>query len=147
MRRVLSVYLPMWPVDLVRRRWRRAGRARLDVERRDESGHEPTIVLHHTVARRQLVTACCGQARARGVRRGMTVAHARALVEEETLRLVPEEAEHAAASLRALAIWAQRFSPVVAADLPDGFRILRRQKAGQVRYHLAAAGNADREQR
>ena len=30
-----------------------------------------------------------------------------------------------------------------AAGLPAGFRILRRQKAGQVRYHLAAAGNAD----
>lgn len=37
--------------------------------------------------------------------------------------------------------------PLEPADLPDGFRILRRQKAGQVRYHLAAAGNADIEQR
>lgn len=28
-------------------------------------------------------------------------------------------------------------------DLPETWRILRRQKAGQVRYHLAAAGTAD----
>lgn len=28
-------------------------------------------------------------------------------------------------------------------DLPEGWRILRRQRAGQVRYHLAAAGTAD----
>ena len=34
-----------------------------------------------------------------------------------------------------------RASPV-SLELPSGWQFLRRQKAGQVRYHLAAAGNA-----
>ena len=58
-----------------------------------------------------------------GVRAGMTVAHARALLGGIDVRVEPFDEEGDARALRALAQWAIRFSPIVATDEPDGLLI------------------------
>ena len=40
-------------------------------------------------------------------------------------------------------VYLESREPLESLDLPEGWSVLRRQKAGQVRYHLAAAGTAD----
>ena len=112
MTRVLCAFLPMWSVDLVRRR-------------RPVGGHDPFILLHRTVADRQLVVQACEAAAATGVRPEMTVAQARALLPEgRDVHVQTHDADREAAALRALAVWAQRhFSPIVAVEPPDGLRL------------------------
>ncbi|MHC5001773.1 MAG: Y-family DNA polymerase [Planctomycetota bacterium] len=78
------------------------------------------MILFTTVANRQLVVCGCDQAVAAGVRPEMTLAHARALLHHRDVLIRPHEPERDTASLRALAAWARRFSPIVAVDPPDG---------------------------
>jgi protein ImuB len=80
----------------------------------------PAIVLVETVAGRQIVAACCRRARLAGIRAGMTLAHARALLPPRAFSVHPHDPEGDAAALRRLATWAMRFSPLVALDPPDG---------------------------
>ncbi len=65
---------------------------------------------------------CCDRAAAAGVRPGLTVAHARALLPEGALVRI-HQPERELAALRCLSRWALRFSPVVAVDAPDGLLI------------------------
>ena len=69
-----------------------------------------------------MVVAACRRALGRGVRVGMTVAHASAVLDE-----VPRVDGHApdadAAALAKLARWATRFTPGVAPDPPDGLML------------------------
>jgi protein ImuB len=108
----------MWSIDLVRRRLRRAPASRPDRQR------EPVIIVVRTTAGVPRVARCCGQAAGAGVRREMTLAEARALLPECTMHVEPHVEpldEHGdAVALKALANWALRFSPIVAADPPDG---------------------------
>jgi protein ImuB len=64
---------------------------------------------------RGLVLAAANPAaQAKGVRRGQTHADARALL--PSLKSAPADAEGAARALRRLALWCERYSPLVAAD-------------------------------
>ena len=78
------------------------------------------MLLVATAHGKQYVHDCCAQAARVGVRPGITLAHARALVG----RFQTLEAEHQPVEdgkkLRRLARWALRFAPTVAPDPPDG---------------------------
>ena len=96
MPRALSLYLPMWSIDLVRRRNRslRATAAAPSAARRNgapsrrdprllaDAREAPTILLVRTVAGVQRIAARCERAAATGIRETMTLAHARALKRE-----------------------------------------------------------------
>lgn len=68
----------------------------------------------------QWIACACERAEARGVRVGMSLAHAKALLRGTEVRERPFTPTEDAARLHRLAQWALRFSPVVAADEPDG---------------------------
>jgi protein ImuB len=108
MRRVVSLYLPTWPTDRIRRRVGKPPR------------HEPLVTVH-TVGSRRIVRAACAAAQEAGLHVGMPLAQAQALVPNlHVVEAAPEEDE---ASLRELARWAIGYSPVVAPDPPDGLWI------------------------
>jgi len=89
---------------------------------RRETDHltAPCLLLIEARAGRELVARCCERSGAAGVRRGMTVAHARALLPDDQVHVEHHDPRRDLAALRALAHWALRFSPVVAVDPPDG---------------------------
>lgn len=78
------------------------------------------MLLTADVAQRRLVARCCERSARAGVRPGMDLAHARALLPSEPVWVGPHRPERDADALRSLAIWATRFSPVVAPDPPEG---------------------------
>lgn len=111
MQRVVSLYLPRWPTDRLRRK---SGAAALPAK-------APLVLIGREGARR-VVTAVDVNAERLGVRAGMLIAKAQAL----TPGLIVMDADpHAdAEGLDSLALWAlQRISPVVMSDLPDGLVI------------------------
>ena len=123
MRRVVSLYLPQWSTDLVRRRLRRALRCGPPEAAGAWDGGPPPILLVTIDHQRQVVARCCERAAACGVRPGMTLAHARALLPpKDHGRVVVEDLDpkRDEAALRRLADWAVRFTPLVMADPPDG---------------------------
>lgn len=69
---------------------------------------------------KELIACACARAEAAGVRPGMSVAHARAMLRGRALWVQPYTPEEDARQLRRLARWALRFTPIVAADEPDG---------------------------
>lgn len=103
---LLSLYLPTWASDLVRRR------------RRLEWTH--AVVLSRVDHQREVVAARCPRAARAGVLVGMTVAHARALIPADRAHVAPLDGADAARTLGRLAAWMLRFVPVVAIDEPDG---------------------------
>lgn len=111
MKRVVSLYLPNWPIDRLRRR---LGSAAPPPE-------TPTVLVGRD-RRRRILTACNPAARALGLRPGMASAQAHALVPGlEPFDAAPAED---AAALERLALWAlRRYAPVCAADAPDGLAI------------------------
>jgi len=108
MRRVVSLYLPTWPTDRIRRRTGEPPR------------HEPLVTVH-TVGSRRVVRAVCAAAQELGLHSGMALAQAQALV--ANLHVAEATPEEDGASLRELARWAINYSPVVAPDPPDGLWI------------------------
>ena len=115
--RVVSLFLPDWPIDRLRRAQGAAPEA-------DAGGISPDapLVLVQRFGNRRLVYAANAAARAAGLRPGMAVAQAQALVPELGLREAELEAD--AAALEKLALWAlRRYSPLVAVDPPDGLVI------------------------
>ncbi|MFP4222793.1 MAG: DNA polymerase Y family protein [Phycisphaeraceae bacterium] len=103
----MSLFLPHWPIDRLRRR---RGSATPDAVR----------LLVQFERGRQVVAARCLRAAERGVEPGMTLAHARALLGRGAVEVTPFEPERDAAGLEALARWTLRFAPIAAADPPDG---------------------------
>ncbi|MDH4992472.1 DNA polymerase Y family protein [Aquamicrobium lusatiense] len=111
MARVISVFLPTWPVDRLRRK---TGDAAPSVE--------APLVLVGRDRNRRIVTAADSAARALGLRVGMPVTKAQALVPGLAIEAAAPKAD--AESLERLALWVlQRFSPIVAVDPPDGIVI------------------------
>ena len=110
MRRVVSLYLPTWPTDRIRRRF---GEPPRDEAARDRASSR---------ARAALVASACPAAQTVGLHRrngrrpsaghGAGSAHHRRRLRTRTRP-----------SLRQLARWAIRYSPVVAPDPPDGLWI------------------------
>lgn len=82
---------------------------------------QPVAVLLVSRERGKEWIACaCERAEAKGVCLGMGLAHAQALLRGADVWVQPFTPEEDAKRLRRLALWAQRFSPTVAADAPDG---------------------------
>ncbi|MEE2861626.1 MAG: DNA polymerase Y family protein [Pseudomonadota bacterium] len=105
MARVVSVFLPMWPIDRLRRQ--------------EDAPSDKPLILAGRAGNRRLVTAACPAAQALGLRPGMPVVKAQALVPD--LRIEPADPNADFESLERLALWVlQRISPIVAADPPDG---------------------------
>ncbi len=99
----------MFPIDLLRRRERR--------ERAGPPDHR-AILLVVPHGQRRVVAACCERAMLSGVCPGMPVGDAGALLPVGETRVEPFTPERDRGALRALAAWAQRFSPIVAVDTP-----------------------------
>ncbi|MFC3836211.1 Y-family DNA polymerase [Paracoccus rhizosphaerae] len=98
----------MWPIDRLRRQEDASARSA-----------DLPLILAGRVGNRRLVTAACFAAQALGLRTGMPVSKAQALVLD--LRVEPADPEADVESLERLALWIlQRISPIVAADPPDG---------------------------
>jgi len=111
MHRVVSLFLPRWPTDRLRRK---SGDA--------SPPPEAPLVLVGRTGRRRLITAVDANAQARGVGLGMAVTKAQALV--PGLTVIDADPVADAEGLDKLALWAlQRISPVVMADPPDGLVI------------------------
>ncbi|WP_332817661.1 DUF6504 family protein [Sphingopyxis sp.] len=111
MRRVVSLFLPHWSTDRLRRK---TGKPRPE-------GGAPARPLVTAIPDhgRRIVAAVDGEARALGIRPGMTITKARAFAPE--LDVVDAEPDADFEGLRRLALWAgQRYSPVVSPDPPDG---------------------------
>jgi protein ImuB len=107
MRRVISLYLPTWPTD----RLRKLGGMPHDPRR-------PLLVAARQGSRR-MITAVDAQGAALGICAGMAVAHAQAMVPD----LAIEEADQAAdaSALGRLAAWCVRqATPLAAPNPPDG---------------------------
>ncbi|MCC6427307.1 MAG: DNA polymerase Y family protein [Phycisphaerales bacterium] len=73
-----------------------------------------------TTAGRQIVQHACARSLQSGVRAGMTVAHARALRGRVSPTLIDHKPQDDLKGLYRLARWAERWSPVVHPDPPDG---------------------------
>jgi protein ImuB len=115
MRRALSLFLPTWSIDRLRRRLNRAP---------TRDGRSPDALLLTRIDHgREVVASCCGLSHRGGVHAGMTVAHARALLHRRRVYAEPEHPEWDLAALRRLARWAVRLAPVVAVDPPTGLRM------------------------
>jgi protein ImuB len=111
MARVVSLFLPSWPTDWLRRT---LGAAAPPVE--------APLVLTGRDGRRRVVLALDAAARRAGLRVGMPAAKAQALVPGLIVRDAEPPAD--AKALDRLALWAlQRYAPVAAADPPDGLVI------------------------
>ena len=111
MARVISVFLPLWPTDRLRRQGDDTAPSR-----------DAPLILAGRVGSRRVVTAADRIAQQPGLHTGMPVSKAQALV--PGLQVLPASPDDDAASLERLALWVlQRFSPIVAVDPPDGIVI------------------------
>jgi protein ImuB len=111
MKRVVSLFLPTWPTDRLRRRMGATA-----------PPPEAPLILICRDGRRRIVRAANAAARQLGLHPGLAASQAHALVPG----LIAHEADAVAddAALDRLALWALRhYSPVVAADAPDGLVI------------------------
>lgn len=121
-RRVMCVWLPMWSIDLVRRAQRRLHGSEQDEGLPAETDAPPTpgILLIATSGNQQHIAHCCEHAAAAGVKRGMSLAHARALLPLDGVIVEEHNPARELQRLKSLASWAMRFTPVVSIDPPDG---------------------------
>jgi protein ImuB len=110
MRRVVSLFLPAWPTDRVRKQ---LGSAAPPVD--------APLVLAGREGRRRVVLAADAAAQRAGLSPGMAVTKARILVQDLIVMKADPAAD--AVALDRLAVWALRYAPIVAADPPDGLVI------------------------
>lgn len=108
-RRILSIWLAQLAID----RWRRAEGLRAG-EGADAAPH----ALIAETAHGPRITATNAAAQETGVQTGAMLADARALC--PALAVAPADPAGDRATLEALALWAQRWGPWAALDLPDG---------------------------
>src|SRR5688572_19851839 len=107
MRRVISVYLPTWPSDRLRR------------HQAESQQPDQPLVLSTRQGSRRTVFAADAEAQAMGLWPGMPIAQAQAMVPR--LAVVDADPQADAAELAKLARWAaRRFSPWAAPCPPDG---------------------------
>lgn len=111
MTRVVSLFLPRWPTDRLRR-----------ISGDSAAPREAPLALAGRDGRRRVIAVLDEKAESLGLRIGMPVAKAQALAPELVLRPFTPQAD--AEGLTKLALWALRHvSPVVAVDQPDGLVI------------------------
>ncbi|KAA0574686.1 DNA polymerase Y family protein [Azospirillum sp. B21] len=122
MRRVVSVYLPRWPTDRLRAKGREAQDRHLrSCASADASPQPDHPLVIADAGNPRLITATDSAAYRLGLRPGMPLARARALV--PTLVVADAEPDADADGLQRLAQWAVRYSPMVSTDPPDGLWI------------------------
>ncbi len=109
MRRVVSLFLPTWPTD----RLRRHGQAALPVA-------QPLVTRAHD-GRRMVIAAADAAAWRQGLRLAMPLAHAMAMV--PGLVVVDADPQGDRRALSDLAAWCLHCSPMTAPDPPDGIWI------------------------
>ena len=106
------------------------------------------VVLTRTDGQREIVARCCAGAVEAGVRCGMTVAHARALIDVEGAVIEAHDAAGDARGVARLAAWALRFTPVVAVDGVDGLWLdvtgCGRVHGGEARLARRVEGSLER---
>jgi protein ImuB len=110
MRRVISIWLPTWPLDRIKNR----------LGLPPEAASAPQVSAISDGATR-LIAAVNTAAAARGLYAGMPLAHARVLV--AGLGVHAAEPAEDAEALVSLAEWCLRYAPLVAVDAPDGIWI------------------------
>ncbi|WP_158871439.1 Y-family DNA polymerase [Antarcticirhabdus aurantiaca] len=110
MPRVVSLFLPRWPTDRLRRK--SPGSA--------PPADVPLVLIGRSGSRRT-VTAADALAESAGLHVGMPATKAQALV--PGLAVLDADPAGDADTLHRLAVWALRFSPMVAPDPPDGLVI------------------------
>jgi protein ImuB len=121
MRRVVSVFLPTWPTDRLRRAI--SGRT---TSVRTTSGRtgcaappaDAPLILAAPRSGRRVITAADAAARALGLHPGLPVGQAQARV--GGLTILPADPEADAAALAGLAAWALWATPLTAPAPPDG---------------------------
>ncbi|MEM8494418.1 MAG: DNA polymerase Y family protein [Planctomycetota bacterium] len=99
--RALCLYLPRWSTDLRRR------------AKPDDRRPMVTVV---TTAERQVVVSCCAHAERAGVVPAMSLAHARALVPRDQLRIEPHDEPQDREAMGQLAGWSTTLLPKVMPD-------------------------------
>jgi protein ImuB len=104
-RRILSVWLPLLPTDRLKRRWP------------DRLDKRPLVIAGKIDNALQL-TAVDEMAARLGLHPGKALADARAMIPDITVIRANERAD--AKLLEAIADWCERYSPLVALDLPHG---------------------------
>lgn len=118
---LLSLYLPNWSIDLAIRRWKRQASSKR-VEWTE--ARRTAVLLTAIQGDCQIVRDGCPLAAAAGVRPGMALAHARALLSATSsvraVRVGQFDPSSDAAALHRLAVWSTCFAPHVAPDVPDG---------------------------
>jgi protein ImuB len=111
MRRVVSLYLPTWPTDRLRRRLGK-----------DAPSADIPVVMVGASGRRRVVLAADAAAQALSLYPGMVAAQARALCAELVVHNADPQAD--AEALDRLALWALKlYAPIAAADPPAGLII------------------------
>jgi len=109
MRRVVSLCLPTWPTDRLRR-----------TASATPPPAEP-LVTSEQDGQRRVIAAVDLAARRLGLRPGLPIAQARARI--PGLHVVDADASGDSEALERLAQWCLRYSPIVAVDPPDGLWI------------------------
>jgi protein ImuB len=109
MRRVISLFLPRWPSDRLRRL------------KRDAPPRDSPLVTAMMEGQRRILASVDEAAERLGLCCGMTVTHAQSLVPELTVVDATPDADDAA--LHRLAIWCVMYSPLVTPNPPDGIFI------------------------
>ncbi|MCB9855038.1 MAG: DNA polymerase Y family protein [Phycisphaerales bacterium] len=117
MAKALSIYLARWPVRLAQRKQRRQARTK---DNSSKSPSDESVLIVASQRGKQIIAACCEQAVQAGVRAGITLAHARAILNDRRILEAPHSPEDDERSLQRLARWALHFAPTIAADPPDG---------------------------
>lgn len=114
MRRVVSVYLPHWSTDRLRRTT-----AKPPPDASPGRAAPAPLVTAIPEHGRRIVAAVGQDARSLGITPGMTVTKARSFA--PGLEVVDADPDADFAGLRRIALWAgQRYAPIVAPDPPDG---------------------------
>lgn len=111
MRRIVSLWLPHFPIERLIRAARRHGKP-------PPMGPGQPLALVESGAHGLRLAACDERARARGLRPGERLADARARAPDLASR--PHEPDKDAALLLKLVRWSERWSPCIAPDPPDG---------------------------
>ncbi len=115
MRRIVSLWLPQWPID----RYSRASRGiRASSESKAAPSAEAVFALTETAQQTQRLYAVGAPARALGLVAGMTLAEARAIHPAILTDTANPAAD--ASALEALARYLVRYTPLVAPDGRDG---------------------------
>jgi protein ImuB len=113
--RILSLWLDRLSTDRIRRQWREASTSSRS---RTSAKQTPPLVVFGKRRNLDLLVAIDAAAERLGLRAGLALAQARAM--HPALTAVPEDQADDARLLDAIADWCQRYTPLVAADPPDG---------------------------